>query len=125
MSFIVQGPYPLLATTLVMPSARVGNQTNLAATVQTMRAMDGTAYTYVKTKRGRKAHAWDFVVTKDKVYEVEEFIKLYAGKLAKVTDSDGDIFVGYLTANPYDFEGQGGQGSSERYGWSITLEEDV
>ena len=125
MSFIVQGPYPLLETTLVMPSEREGNQTNLAATVQTMRAMDGTLYTYVKTKRGRKAYTWDFAVTKDKVREVEEFVRLYAGQLAKVTDADGDILVGYLTANPYDFEGQGGPGDSARYGWSLPLEENV
>jgi hypothetical protein len=87
--------------------------------------MDGTLYTYVKTKRGRKAHSWDFLTTKDKIREIEEFVKLYAGQLVKVTDHDGTSIVGYLTANPYDFEGQGGPESNERYGWSLTLEEDV
>jgi hypothetical protein len=112
-----------MRTTLVMPSPREGNQKNIAASVQTMRSMNGTLYTYVKSKRDRKVHVWDFLVTKDKVREVEEFMKLYAGNLARITDHEGTLHLGYLTANPYDFEGQGG--SNERYGWTLTLEEKV
>ena len=127
MSFIIQGPYPLMRATLVLPSPREGNQQGLASTVQTMRSMNGTVYTYIKAKRGRKTYTWDFVVTKDKVREVVEFVKRYAGDLARVQDHNGTYFVGYLTANPYDFEGQGRAGgypSGEVYGWTLTLEEE-
>ena len=55
MSFVIQAPYPLLQSTLLLPSPREGNQKNLAATVETMRSMNGKLYTYIKAKRGRKA----------------------------------------------------------------------
>jgi len=128
MSFIVQGPYPLLQSTLVLPSPRLGNQRNLASTVQTMRSMNGTLYTYIKAKRGRKVHKWDFVGTKDKAREATEFIKLYSGNLIRVTDHEGTFIVGYVTINPLELVGEGRAGgypSGEVYRWNISLEESV
>lgn len=128
MTFIIQGPYPLMQSTLVLPSPREGNQKNLAATVQTMRAMDGTLYTYVKTKRSRKVHQWDFLGTKDKGREAVEFIELYAGGLVRVTDHEGTSIVGYITINPLELAGggrAGGYPSAEVYRWTISLEENV
>ena len=108
MTFIVQGPYPLLQSTLVLPNPREGNQKNLAASIQTMRSMDGTLYTYVKTKRGRKAMSWDFLTTKEKAQEAKQFIEQYAGGLE---------FAGEGRA--------GGYPSGEVYRWTLSLEEKV
>jgi len=128
MSFIVQGPFPLLQSTLVLPSPREGNQKNLAATVQTMRSMNGTLYTYVKTKRGRKVHQWDFVSSKDKGRETVEFVEQYSGGLVRVTDHEGTIHVGYITINPFELAGEGRAGgwpSNQAYRWTLSLEEKV
>ena len=128
MTFIVQGPYPLLQSTLVLPNPREGNQKNLAASIQTMRSMDGTLYTYVKTKRGRKAMSWDFLTTKEKAQEAKQFIEQYAGGLIRVTDHEGTAIVGYITINPLEFAGEGRAGgypSGEVYRWTLSLEEKV
>ena len=128
MSFIVQGPYPLMQSTLVLPSPREGNQKNLAASVQVMRSMNNTVYTYVKTKRGRKVHQWDFIGSKDKGREVVQFIELYAGGLVRITDHEGNSHIGYVTVNPLELTGTGraeGFPSGEVYRWTISIEEKV
>jgi len=128
MSFIVQGPFPLLQSTLVLPSPREGNQRNLAASIQTMRSMDGTLYTHVKSKRGRKAHSWDFLTTKDKAREAKEFVEQYAGGAVRITDHEGTTITGYITINPLELAGEGRAGgfpSGEVYRWTLSLEEKV
>ena len=128
MSFIIQAPYPMMQSTLVMPSPKVGNQKNLASTVQTMRSMNGTLYTYVKGKRGRLVWQWDFVGTKDKVRETIQFIKLYSGNIVRITDHNDESHIGYVTVNPLEFQGEGRAGgfpSGEVYRWTISIEEKV
>jgi len=126
MTFIVQAPYPLVQSTLLLPSPREGNQKNLAASVQTMRSMDGTLYTYIKSKRERKVWQWDFLGTKDKGRESVEFIKLYAGGPVSVKDHEGISHIGYITINPLELDGggrAGGYPSGEVYRWTISFEE--
>jgi hypothetical protein len=128
MSFIIQAPYPLMQSTLLMPSPREGNQRNLAASVQTMRSMNGTLYTFVKNKRNRKVLQWDFVGTKDKAREAIEFVKLYSGGPVRATDHNGTNHIGYITINPMEVDGQGRAGgfpSNEVYRWTISIEEKV
>lgn len=128
MTFIVQGPYPLMQSTLVLPSPREGNQKNLASTVQTIRAMDGKLYTYIKAKRGRMVHQWDFQTTKEKAQEAVEFVELYAGNVIRVTDHEQTSIIGYITINPLDLAGEGRAGgfpSGEVYRWTLSLEEKV
>lgn len=128
MTFIIQAPYPLMQSTLLLPSPEEGNQKNLASTVQTMRSMNGKLYTFVKSKRGRKVHQWDFVGTKDKGREAVQFINLYAGNLVRITDHNGDNHLGYVTINPLELMGRGraeGYPSGEVYSWTISIEEKV
>jgi hypothetical protein len=129
MSFVIQGPYPLMTSSLVMPSPLVGNTEANTATVSTVRAMDGTVYTYVKTKRGRRVFNWNFVTSKDKALEAKEFIKLFASGLVRVTDQLEVVRIGYITINPLEQGGEGrasGWGKNEEaYQYSITFEERV
>jgi len=128
MSFLIQGPYPLMQSTLLMPSPREGNQKNLACTVQTMRSMNGTVYTFVKDKRGRRVWQWDFVGTKEKGREAIEFVRRYSGGLVRATDDDANTILGYITINPMEVEGLGraaGWPSSEAARWTISIEEKV
>ena len=128
MSFVIQAPYPLMQSSLVMPSPKQGNQKNLASTVQTMRMMDGALRTYVKGKRGRKVWQWDFVGTKDKAREAIQFIKLYSGGIVRIMDHEGVAHIGYVTVNPLELRGEGrasGYPSNEVYRWTISIEEKV
>jgi hypothetical protein len=128
MSFVIQGPYPLMQSTLLLPSPKIGNQKNLASSVQVLRAMDGTVFTYVKPKRGRKVRRWDFVTTKDKVREAIQFVEQYSGGLLRIIDQNDAIVIGYLTINPLEVAGEGraeGFPSGEVYRWTLSLEEKV
>lgn len=126
--FIIQAPYPGLQTTVLLPAAELGNTKNLTSSVQTIRAMDGTLYTYVKSKRARKALTWDIIATKEKTLEVKEFVRRYAGSLTQVTDHSGTKFLGYMVMNPVELVGAGRAGgwpSGEVYSFSLQLEEKV
>jgi len=128
MSFLVQGPYPLTQTTLLLRSPELSNTKKLAAAVETMRSMNGTLYTYIKSKRGRKVHEWDFISSRDKMLEAKSFVEQYSGGLVRVVDHEGTSYIGYLNFNPLDSSGEGRAGgwpSGEAYRFSIQLEEKV
>lgn len=124
MSFILRGPYPAMQTTTLMPSPKWGDSEGLTNTVQSMRAMDGTLYTYVTSRNGREKYRWDFEVSRHKALELREFINSYFGHLIQVTDHNDIVRIGYLRNNPFEFSGAGRAGSS----WpgdetmSVTLE---
>jgi hypothetical protein len=113
MSFILKGPYPAVRTTTILPSPKWGDSKALTATVVSMRAMNGTLYTYVKSRNGRMKFQWEFEIARDKALELREFIDSYQGKLIQITDHDGDLWLGYLRSNPFEFTGAGRAGD----GW--------
>ena len=110
MSFIMQAPYPGVVTTTLLPSPRWGDSKALAATIVSMRAMDGTPYTYVKSRDGRKRYQWEFEISRNKALELREFINSYQAAIIKVTDHDGEVVIGYLRNNPFEFAGVGRAG---------------
>lgn len=103
MSFILKAPYPAVVTTTLLPSPSWGDSKGITATVTRMRSMDGTLYTYVKTRDGRKKFQWDFEMSRNKALELREFINSYNSSLIQVTDHDGDTWIGYLRNNPFEF----------------------
>jgi hypothetical protein len=129
MSFIMQGPYPAMKTTVLMPSPKVGNNKGNASTVQVLRAMDGTTYTYIKSKRARQVQSWDFVTSKDKAREVREFVRIHADGLVRITDHRDTALVGYVTINPFESRGDGRAGSwgeiEEAVRFTLEFEEKV
>lgn len=129
MSFVIQGPYPAMRTTLLLPSPQEGNTKSNAATVQTLRAMDGTLYTYIKSKRARQKYNWTFTTSKDKALEAKEFISIHADGLVKITDHNDTTMIGYITINPLDQAGLGravGWGKNEEVSqYTIEFEENV
>lgn len=106
----MRGPYPGIQTTTLLPSPRWGDSKSLRATVLSQRAVDGTLYTYVKSRNGKKGLQWDFEIARDKALELRAFINAYQGQLIEVIDHDGDRWVGYLQNNPFEFSGAGRAG---------------
>jgi hypothetical protein len=107
MSFLLRGPYPALTTTTLLPSPQWGDSKAITGTVVSMRAMDGTHYTYVKSRNGRKKLRWQFHLSRNKSLELREFINSYFSKPIEITDHDGAKWVGYLMNNPFEFTGDG------------------
>lgn len=123
MSFRLAAPYPALSTTTILPSPVWGDTKATTGTVTTMRSVDGTLYTYVKSRNGRKRFRWDFEISRNKALELRAFISSYFSKPMRITDHDGDSFIGYLINNPFELGGV-----SRAKGWpgnesmSISLE---
>jgi hypothetical protein len=126
--FLVQGPFPLIQSSIILPSPRVGNTNSLTSSIQVLRMSDGSTHTYVKAKRGRRKYRYDFSMSRDKMDELRSFIEAYAGKPVKVTDHNDVIRIGYLTLNPFESQGIGrakGSPGGEFYTTTIELEEKV
>lgn len=108
--FTMRAPYPYVTTTTVMPSPRFSDSKALAAIVNRMRAMDGTLYTYINSKNGRRVYNWTFELSRHKALEVREFLDSYFSQQIQVTDHNDVTIVGYVKNNPFDFEGVGRAG---------------
>lgn len=100
--FTLQAPHPGLQTTTIMPNPTFGDGESLRAEVTIKRTMDGTRYTYVKRKGGRKLQ-WTFRLTRNKGLEVRAFIQSYFASSVKVTDHTGRIWIGKFVNNPFEF----------------------
>lgn len=112
MSFFLKAPYPNLSTTTVLPSPKWGDSKALTATITSMRAIDGTLYTYVKTRDGRKRFQWSFEISRNKAFELRAFIDSYHGKIIQINNHNNDTYLGYLRNNPFEFTGSGRAGNS-------------
>jgi hypothetical protein len=67
------------------------------------RAMDGTRFTYIQRKGGRKLQ-WTFKLTRNKGLEVRAFIQSYFASTIKVIDHNDRVWIGHLTNNPFEFD---------------------
>lgn len=105
--FTIRAPYPHLQVTLVLPSPKFSDSVGLTSTMQISRAMDGTSYTYVKSRSGRKRLQWDFTVARHKALELRAFLNVYYRTVVEVLDHNGDTWVGYLVNNPFESTGSG------------------
>lgn len=63
-------PYPLLDQLTLLPNPQFSDSEGLMISVSRKLAMDGTRYTYVKRKDGRRKLRWSFKVTRNKALEL-------------------------------------------------------
>lgn len=123
MSFRLRAPYPGLKTTTLLPSPTWGDTEKVTPTITSMRSLNGTLYTYVKSRNGKKKYKWDFEMSRNKALELRAFLYAYFADLIEVIDHNGISIVGYFTNNPFELAGSG-----RAYGWpgneamQITLE---
>ena len=102
--FQLQAPYPSLQTTTLLPDPQFGDQEANMDTVSRKMAMDGTQYTYVKRRGGRRKLRWVFQVSRNKGLELRAFIQSYYASTIKVVDHHGRTWVGNFTSNPFEFD---------------------
>ena len=116
--FFLQAPYPALQTLTVLPSPKFSDSLALTDAVAVRRAMDGTRYTYVKTKGGRKKLKWEFLLTRNKGLELRAFIQSYFASQILITDHLGRTWIGYFMSNPFEFDTPE-RGYPPRQGWPV------
>lgn len=66
------------------------------------RARDGTRYTYIKRKTGRKLQ-WTFKLTRNKALEMRAFIQSYFASKIKVVDHNNRVWIGNFINNPFEW----------------------
>jgi len=104
--FKIDAPHPGYQTTTTLPSPNWGDSVQLTATLNSIRTMNGTLYTYKKPKKGRKRLQWDFTLARNKALELKAFLKVYYRCAMRVTDHNNSIWIGYLQNNPFEFIGE-------------------
>ena len=72
--FTFQAPHSAPVATTLLPNPTFGDGERLTDEIQVKRAMDGTLYTHVKTKNGRKNLQWTFLLTRNKALELRAFV---------------------------------------------------
>ena len=104
--FKIEAPFPGYQTTVLLPSPARGDSEEIASSLTTARAMDGTLYTYTKQRQGRKRLRYTFVIARSKALELRAFLKVYYRSAMRITDHDDTTWIGYLQGNPFDIQGQ-------------------
>lgn len=102
--FYIQAPYPTMQTLTVLPNPQFSDSTALTDAVIVKRAIDGTRYTYVKTKNGRRKMKWKFHLTRNKGLELRAFIRSYFASTLKVVDHLGRTWIGHFLNSPFEFD---------------------
>lgn len=103
--FKLEAPFPGYQTTLALPSPVWGDTVGVAASVSTIRSMNGTLYTYVKQREGRKQLHFNFKIARHKALELRAFIKVYYATPMRLTDHNGVQWDAYLRNNPFESAG--------------------
>ena len=104
MSFIIQAPFPAITVSSYLPNPQLGDSVGFTGQVEFKRSMDGTKYLYVKSRENRQKLIWNFTLSQMKYLELREVFDVYSSQQFKVTDHNDDVYTGYFTNNPFEFE---------------------
>ncbi len=96
-------------TTTLLPNPEWDNSEQLTGEVTIKRATDGTTYTYIKSKNDRRRLLFRFRLTRQKSFELREFIIAYFSSEVRLIDHNGVTWVGNLLNNPFEFESLSGE----------------
>ena len=96
-------PHPAIQTVTLLPNPQFGDGEAHTSEVASRRAMDGTLYTYVKSKAGRHRLTLPLVLSRMKALELRAFIQSYFASKVRLTDHLGQVWVGHFTSNPFEF----------------------
>jgi hypothetical protein len=102
--FQLAAPHPGIQTISLLPNPQFSDGEALTAAVTPKRATDGTLYTYVKTKGGRRKLNWSFRLSRAKALELRAFLLSYFASKIQVTDHNGRVWVGNFTGNPFELD---------------------
>ena len=123
---MIQGPYPNLQVTMLLPVPAFGDSVAPTSSLDLKRSMSGLKYVYITSKELRKKLIWHFSLSEGKSAELQQYFEYYNADEALITDHNGDQYVGNFTVNPFDFEGaspaRGGQGGDTRMSLQLVFE---
>lgn len=99
---VLQAPFEFIQTTIVLPNPLLDDTKNLVSNLTLRRAMNGKAFTYVKSNKNRLLK-YTFTLDRLKGLELENFIDVYNGEDIKIQNWKGEIWKVKIVNNPIDF----------------------
>lgn len=123
--FKVEAPYPAVASVMLLPSPKIGNNVGLLSEVRVITMMDGSRRSFIKKADDKQRYRWDFTLSSDKREEFEDFIQRYRGSTFRITWR-GETYIGKVTLNPIETTGAGRAGGwpgGEAYRTTLELVE--
>jgi hypothetical protein len=99
----ISAPWPVAAVKMYLPNPKFGDSESLAIEMMPKRSMDGTLYTYVKTKGLRRKLLMSFTMTRMKSIEFNRFLIMYISSQLRIVDHLNRVWIGYITSNPVEF----------------------
>jgi hypothetical protein len=99
----ITAPWPATDCRIYLPNPKFGDSESLAIEMNPKRAMDGTLYTYIKTKGLRRKLIMSFTMTRLKSIELNRFLLMYISQQIKIVDHLSRSWIGYITSNPVEF----------------------
>jgi len=117
MAFTLVAPVPLTETTVQLPNPTFGDSEAGTGEVTVYRTLDGARRTYV-TSKGRRKLNWTFRLTRNKALELQAFYRSYNAKKVRITDHNGQVWLGNFTNNPFEIE-MVKRGLPTRQGWPV------
>jgi len=100
----IQAPVPNIETTTVLPSPKFSDSQSPQNEVDVKQSMNGTLYSYVKSN-ARHQLRYDLTLSRMKALELRAFIQSYYRAKIRLTNHLGEVWDGYLTSNPFEFNG--------------------
>lgn len=102
MTTILQGPYPNVQTSTVLPNPQLADIENCDIKINIKRSMTGKKRTYVQGG-GKRKLSYNFNLTRQKGLELRAFILAYSGSQILLTNYLEETWVVYLMNNPFEF----------------------
>ena len=94
-------------TTTILPSPSFSDQEGSTVEVDIQYAQDGTPWSYVKTKGGRRKFQWTFGLSREKGLELMAFIDSYFSSEVTIVDHRNRTIIGNFVVNPFEFRTTG------------------
>jgi len=104
--FMMQAPYPGIASTVLLPQPEIGNNQGLLSEVQVIKMEDGSRRSFIKRGDGLKRHQWNFTLSSEKMEEFQDFVRRYRGADFRVAWRGREI-IGKCSLSPVEYRGAG------------------
>lgn len=101
----IHAPYANTTTVSYLPDPEFDNTRALTSSVASKRALDGTRYTYVKSKPHKKLQ-FTFRMTTEKNEEFKALLDAYAGQEIRLIDHHGQAWRVRVTSDELKYETQ-------------------
>jgi len=92
-------------TTVALPNPKFNDSENLVNNINIKRTLGGKIFTYIKSKSRRRL-ILDLFISFAKSKELNIFLQAYNSQEIVLRDHTDQKWVGHITNNPFEFEGQ-------------------